>query len=392
MTGPMVLLFAAACGLAVSNLYYAQPLLADIADTFGTGSAATGLVVTATQVGYAAGLLFLVPLGDLRDRRRLVPGLLLLGVAGLVGMALAPSLGALEGLAVVVGLASVAAQVLVPFAASLAGPARGGRVVGQVMSGLLIGILGARTVAGLVAEPLGWRAVYGLSAGLMLAMAVLLWRRLPTVPAPSTLPYPALLRSVVALWREEPVLRRRSIYGAASFGAFAVFWTSVAFLLAGPPYGWGEAAIGLLGLVGIAGAVCATVAGRMADHGLAHPAGGAWLALMLVSFAPIALGSRSIAALIVGVVLMDMGCQGIHITNQSQIYRLRPDARSRLTTAYMGVYFAGGGIGSASSAAVYAAAGWSGVSALGAGFVAIALALWVGEDRVRRRGGRGAAP
>jgi len=380
----LVLVFAVACGLVVANLYYAQPLLAAIAVAFRRSSGMVGLVATLTQGGYAVGLAFIVPLGDLLDRRLLVVAILCCTTLALLVAALAPSLLVLTAASLFVGLTSVAAQVLVPFAASLANDEERGRVVGTVMSGLLIGILLARTASGLVDGLAGgvlgrgaWRAIYGLAIVLMIGVNVVLWRELPRLPRPreSRLSYGALLASIGPLIKEEPVLRRRSAYGGLVFAAFSVFWTSIAFLLARSPFDYSSALIGLFGLVGVAGALCASFAGRLADRGLQHLATAGFLLAALVSFVPLALGAHSVTLLVAGVVLL--GVQGAHITNQSEVYRLRPEARGRLTTVYMTSYFSGGAIGSATSALVFGVAGWTGVCLLGAAFVAAAFALWL---------------
>ena len=380
-----VLIFAVACGLVVANLYYAQPMLNVIGREFKSNAAAVGLIVTLTQAGYAVGLLFIVPLGDLLNRRRLVCLVLCGATLALVGAAIAPNLLVLTAISLVVGVTSVVAQVLVPYAASLSRPEERGRVVGTVMSGLLIGILLARTFSGLVGQVSSWRTVYWLAAGLILLLIVLLWRELPkNDPHPAAPPYLPLLHSVGQIALEEPLLRRRAFYGAMVFAAFSVFWTTAAFLLSGPPYHFNQAAIGLFGLAGVAGALCASVAGRLSDRGLARVSTVAFLAASLVAFLLLALGGHQLVALILGVVVLDLGVQGTHITNQSEIYRLRPEARSRITTAYMVAYFVGGSLGSATSAVVYARSGWHGVCALGAGFVACAFALWLTELRPRR--------
>lgn len=372
----LVFILATACGLAVANLYYAQPLLATIAREFHSGTGPAGLVVTLTQVGYALGLALLVPLGDVLERRRLVVGVLLCAVVALVAAALAPSLLVLAVIGLVIGVASVVAQILVPFAADLAGEAERGRVVGTVMSGLLIGILLARTLSGLVAGAAGWRWVYALAAVLMLGLTLLLQRTLPRTRPTAALPYPLLLRSVFAILRDEPVLRRRALYGALCFATFSAFWTTASFLLAGPPYRYHTAVIGLFGLLGVAGAVIASVAGRLADRGHAHGATGAFAVAILASFGLLFLGGRVLAALVAGIVLLDLGVQGLQITNQSQVYRLRPDARSRINTAYMTSYFAGGALGSAGAVLVYGWEGWGGVCLLGVACAAAIMTLW----------------
>ena len=380
MSQRMIVVFAIACGLVAASLYYAQPMLPTIAREFHASSASVGQVVTLSQLGFAVGLLLLVPLGDLLDRRRLIALTLGVSVVGLLGMALAPSLGVLLLAGLVVGVTSVVAQILVPFAATLATNANRGRVVGFVMSGLLLGILLSRTIAGLVSQVAGWRAIYGVAAALIAALIVLLWRELPDAPASARgISYGRLLRSVFAIAREEPLLRRRAAYGALGFAAFSVLWTTIAFLLDRPPYSYGQAAIGLFGLVGVAGALAASLAGRWADRGLSLWTTVGFILAALLAWGLIALGGASLFALIAGILLLDMGAQGIHITNQSEIYRLRPEARSRLTAAYMTTYFLGGALGSATAGVVYGAAGWGGVAALGAGYIALALLLWLTE-------------
>jgi predicted MFS family arabinose efflux permease len=369
----LVLLLAIACGTAVANLYYVQPLLNVIGAAFGVSDAAAALLVTCAQAGYLAGLALLVPLGDLLERRRLVSVLLLGAAAAAAACAAAPSFVVLAAALVAVGAMSVVAMILVPLAATLAGREQRGQVVGTVMSGLLIGILLSRTLSGLIAELGGWRLVFALAAVSMLALAVALRRGLAPIAPTEQLRYAELLRSVLSLIGEEPVLRQRMLLGATSMGGFAALWTSIALLLAKAPYGYGEGVIGLFGLAGVAGALVAPLAGRLADRGHQRLSLIVLLVATLVSWALLALGGSSLAALIAGIALFDAGVQGSHINNQSAIYRLRPEARSRLTTAYMVAFFAGGVAGSVLSATVYAAGGWSGTCMLGAAFALIAL-------------------
>jgi len=385
MPARLVVLFAVACGVVVANNYYAQPILDVIARDFGITTGLAGLVVTATQIGYAFGLVLIVPLGDLVDRRRLIPLVLVGATFALVGAAGAPTLGVLLASSLFLGLTTVVAQILVPFAATLAEESERGRVVGAVMSGLLLGILLARTVSGLISQIAGWHVVYIVAAVLTVVLIVVLWRELPRLPTPIPLTpesYRGLLSSVLQLLSTEPVLRRRSIYGALTFAAFNVFWTSAAFLLSRPPYGYNQAIIGLFGLLGAAGALTASVAGRLADRGWAHRATGGFLLAATASFGLLALGGQWLIPLVLGVVILDLGAQGTHITNQSEIYRLHPDARSRLTTAYMTSYFIGGALGSATSAFTFGRYGWVGVSGLGAFYCVAALGLWLFPDRV----------
>jgi predicted MFS family arabinose efflux permease len=371
----MVLLLAVACGLAVANLYYAQPLLHTIAHSFGIGSGTAGLVVTLGQVGYAVGLALLVPVGDLVQPRRLVPAVLALTAVALAASALAPNIGVLIGLALLVGLGTVAAQILVPLAATLASEEKRGQVVGTVMSGLLLGILLARTVSGFVAATGSWRTVFWVAAALALLQVVVLSRALPVTHPKPGLRYGGLLRSTIQLFLTEPLLRRRCGLGALGMAAFSVFWTAIAFLLAGAPYNYSDEVIGLFGLVGAAGALCATYAGRLADQGRSGLATSVFCVLVAVSFGPIAAGSTSVWWLIVGIVLLDIGVQGLQVTNQSIIYTVAPHARSRITSAYMVCYFTGGAIGSALAGTVYSSAGWSGICWLGAGIGVVASLL-----------------
>lgn len=373
----LVLLLAVACGLSVANLYYAQPLLHTIAASFGVGSGTAGLVVTFAQIGYAVGLAFLVPVGDLIAPRRLVPIVLSVTAAALVTSALAPSIGVLIAISLLVGLGSVAAQILIPFAATLADDARRGQVVGTVMSGLLLGILLARTLSGLVASTGSWRTIYWVAAALVTGLVIVLARALPELTVRSELSYGQLLRSTVQLFTSEPLLRRRCMLGALGMAAFSVFWTTVAFLLASPPYGYSDAVIGLFGLVGAAGALCASLAGRFADRGHSRSATGVFTAAMAVSFAVLAAGRMSVGWLIVGIVVLDIGVQGLQVTNQSLIYTVAPTARSRITSAYMVCYFAGGAIGSATAGAVYESSGWNGICLLGGGIGIAAVLLWI---------------
>lgn len=367
---------AVATGLAVANNYYAQPLLPVIGRDLHLSAAVAGLIVTVAQVGYAVGLVVILPLGDLVERRRLVVILSVATALGLVVLGSSTSGTMLLPAAFVVGSLTVLAQVLVPFAASLAGEHERGRVVGIVMSGLLIGILMARTVAGLLAETGTWRVVYFAAAAAMAVQAVVLRATLPRYREETGLPYARLLASVGGLLRREPLLRLRAAFGLLSFATFSVLWTSMAFLLAGH-YHLSPGVIGLFGLAGAAGALAATMAGRLSDRGRASTTTGVTTALLVVSWAALWAGRRDLVLLVVGIIVLDVGAQGLHITNQGQIYRLDPRARSRLTAAYMVVYFAGGAAGSALSAWLYGARGWSGVCALGIGFAGAAFVLWL---------------
>ncbi|WP_188996109.1 MFS transporter [Paenibacillus nasutitermitis] len=382
----MALMFAVSCGLAVANIYYAQPLLDALAYEFGIGHEYVGLVITITQICYALGLLLLVPLGDLLNRRRLIVVQLLLSAAALLVVAAAPS-GALfmTGMAMV-GMLAVVTQVLVAYAASLASPEERGQVVGWVTSGVVIGILLARTFAGIMMDLAGWRSVYYVSSVLTLIMACMLFRTLPRYDArKAPLSYLQLLRSVFALFLQVPVLRVRAALAFFIFTAFSILWTSLVFPLSAPPLSLSHTAIGAFGLAGAAGALAAARAGRLADRGLGQRTTGIALFLLLLSWLPTGYAVHSLLALIVGVVLLDLAVQAVHVTNQSMIYSVRPEARSRLTAGYMIFYSIGSAAGSITSTAVYAQAGWTGVCLLGAAVSAIALFFWA---MTRRTGGR----
>ncbi len=370
------MLLAVTCGAAVANLYYAQPLLHTLARDFDVSNATAGLLVTVSQLGYVIGLALLVPVGDLRERRGLITVTLAISAIGLAIAAAAPGFVLLGAALGAVGVTSTVAQVIVPMASSLAAEHERGRVVGTVMSGLLIGILLARTFSGLVAAAFGWRTVFVVAAVAMLVLAATLRRALPVVPPTTNLSYGGLLRSVAELIGSERVLRQRMVLGALSFGCFSALWTAVAFLLAGPPYNYGNAVIGLFGLVGVAGAAMASIAGRLNDRGWGRQTTTASIVTLLASWAALAAGKSSVVALIVGIALLDLGSQGLHISNQSAIYSLRPDARSRLTTAYMVSCFLGASLFSALAAVLFDRDGWIAVCVLGASSAALALAIW----------------
>jgi predicted MFS family arabinose efflux permease len=386
MTPGMVALFAVSCGVAAANLYYAQPLLPLISHDLGARSGETTLVVTAAQVGYGVGLALIVPLGDILIRRRLVPGILLVAAGALFVASAAPDLPVLAAAVAVAGLCSVAAQILVPYAAELASEQHRGRVVGTVMSGLLIGILLARTFSGLIAEAAGWRSVYVVAGSMVLVLAGVLARRLPAEHERPPMVYRQLLASVIRFMRTEPLLRRRSAIGGLAFATFNVIWTSLAFLLAGPPYHDSEAEIGLFGLLGAAGALAAAFSGRLADRGLEKWVSGCSLGLVLAAMGLLALGSHQLWALALGILLADLGIQAVHIQNQQLIFAIDPAARSRLNTGYMVTYFVGGALGSATTGIAWAIDGWPAVIVLGVAYAGGGLLVWAeGEITSRWR-------
>ncbi|MBS7544222.1 MFS transporter [Ancylobacter oerskovii] len=375
---PALFLFALAGGLAVANAYFAHPLLDVMADDLGLSRAAAGLVVAATQIGYGLGLVLLVPLGDLLDRRRLIIGQFLLSALALVAVAFSNSAAMLLASMAAVGLMAVVTQALVAHAAGLARPTERGHVVGVVTGGIVLGILLARSVAGALTDLSGWRTVYLVSALTTLLMAGLLWRALPPQPRRHAPPpsYPRLIVSLVTLFLEEPALRIRAILAMLIFADITTLLAPLVLPLGAPPFSLSHTQVGLFGLAGAAGALGAIRAGRWTDRGHGQRVTGIALGLMLLAWLPIALLPHSILWLVLGVIVIDFGLQATHVANQGLIYRVRPEAQSRLTAAYMVFYSIGSALGSSLSTLVYAQAGWPGVSLMGAGIALAALVFW----------------
>nr|WP_256664121.1 MULTISPECIES: MFS transporter [unclassified Pseudomonas] len=372
------LLFAITCAMAVANVYFAQPLLESMAASLSVQPGTIGVVITATQAGYAVGLLFIVPLGDLLNRKKLILTQLLLSAVALCAVGLAQSWGVLLGAMVLVGLMAVVVQALVAYAAMLASPEQRGEVIGTVTSGVVLGILLARFVSGAVADQAGWRGVYFGSAVLMVGMAWLLYRSMPasTIP-PARGNYWQLLRSVLELYLTERTLRVRGTFALFIFAAFSVLWTAMVLPLSAPPLSLSHTQIGLFGLAGVAGALAAARAGRLADQGLGNRTTGIALGILTLSWLPTALVESSLLGMVVGVVLLDFAVQTVHVTNQSLIFAARPGAQSRLVGAYMCFYSVGSGLGAIAATYTYAHFGWVSVCLLGAAISGVALLYWL---------------
>jgi len=365
-------LLAAGAGFSAANLYYAQPLAEAMARDFHTTASGVSSALVGTQLGYAAGMLLLVPLGDVRERRGVIVTTALAATVALLGFAAAPTLVLLTAASVLVGMGASVAQMIVPFAVGMAPADQRGRVVGTVMGGLLAGILLSRTVSGTLGAVIGWRLVFVAAAVAMALLAAVLRVALPAVPPSAKLPYRALLGSLAAIARREPVLRGRCIVGGLGFASFSAFWSIIAFHLAHTAIG-GSTTAGLLGVLGLTGIVIAPIAGRLAMR--AHPAHvnlGA-LAIIAAAFAVFAAIPASLVAISVGVVLLDAGTQANQLTNQTVIFGLAPDERSRINAIYMVAYFLGGALGTAVAAQAWQHAGWPAVCAVGGGFALLAM-------------------
>lgn len=388
MSRRLVRLLALACGVTIANMYFPQPLLHAIAHEEAASQSAAAFIVTATQLGFAAGLVFVVPLGDIIARRPLITGLLAADAALLAATAAAPGLRVLGILSAAVGTASVVVQIIIPFAATLARDEERASTIGTLLGAVLVGILLSRTFAGLIASAAGWRAVYAVAAGLMAVTALAVSRILPVGGREIGIGYAAQMRSVGRLALREPVLRWRSLTGAAQFAAFSCFWTTVTFLLAGTPFHFTQAEIGLFALAGVAGAGCAMAGGTLLDRrrGLRWPVTGAGVVALLASFGVLAAGRSQLGWLILGALLMDACSQVVHVTNQAVLYDLVGAARSRITTTYMTVYFLGGAAGSTAGTAAYGRFGWDGACGAAAGFSGVALLGWLASGRRERAG------
>ena len=382
MNRRLTLLFAVAGGAAVGNLYWSQPLLDFIARDLKTGVGSAGWLVTATQIGYAVGVFLFVPLGDLVNRRILVPTALLCSTVALIMCAVSPTFPVLLAALALVGLTTVSGQILVPLAGDLAADAVRGRVVGTVVSGILIGILASRTVSGLIAGFAGWRAIYILAAVVSLTLAVLLYRAIPTLEPRTQLHYPALLASVFKIIARERSIRWGLVLGGTSFGVFTMFWTALTFLLSAPPFSFSVTVIGLFGLVGLAGAVTARRAGRLHDRGQGLPGIGVAWALVLVAFVVASLGSTSVAIAIVAILVLDIAIQGHNILLQSRMFQVDPDARSRINTAFVTNNFLCGAVGSGLASFLWSHGGWTAITVAGMALSAFALIIWT----IGRRG------
>lgn len=372
----LVFLMAFAIGVTIASNYYAQPLLHSITHDLHIAVEHAGSIIMTAQLSYAVGLLFITPLGDMIERKRLILILMMLSTCGLVISASSQNLWMLIVGTAMTGLFSTVAQVLIPFAATLAKPEHRGKIVGTLMSGMLLGILLGRTFAGAISTIADWHYVYWIATGIMLIVTFLLWLSLPRYCNHISINYLQLLLSIGALYRQEPVLKIRSLLAITSFALFSLLWTPLAFLLTDAPYHYSDFIIGLFGLAGAAGALGSPIVGKLSDKGKGKTATTIGLALLLASWLPLSLAQYSIIALILGVILLDFAVQVTHVSNMSAIYQIRPEARSRINTGYMVSYFTGGMLGSVGSTYLFSHYGWIAIVIAGTILGILGLIIW----------------
>ena len=375
LTNLLILIMSIACGLTVANLYYIQPLLADIAKTFHVNQLSIGFAAMLTQIGYAVGMIFILPLGDIKEKRSLIVMVLLCSIISLMSMFFSSNVYILIISSFAIGFTSIVPQLIIPLAAQLSNPQQRGQTIGTIMSGLLVGILLSRTISGILGGYFGWRTVYLIAAIMMLALMLILRKLIPLCKPVSDLKYTELLKSMVYLIKTEPILRKTSLNGALMFSAFSAFWTSLIFLLESSHYNMGSEAAGLLGLVGISGALAAPMVGKLADKKGPRFAIGICIIIVIISYLFFFLFGFKMWGLILGVILLDLGVQSCNVSNQAIVQALNEKTRNRLTTIYMVSFFLGGALGSFLGSYSYSHFGWYGVCTFGIATQIIAVIL-----------------
>jgi predicted MFS family arabinose efflux permease len=353
------------CGVVVANLYYCQPLLGALSRAFHASEESASVINICSQLGYGIGLFFIVPLGDMVERRRMLCWMHLLAALSLLGAALSPTISWMFFFSICIGVTSTACQIFIPLAAHLASDEERGKVLGTIMGGLLTGILLSRTLSGFVAQYLGWRSIYFISTAFMLVMTALVWKHIPGERPAFQGNYRQLMRSLLQLFREQPVIRESAWIGACLFGAISAFWATMAFYLEKPPFGYSLSLIGLFGIIGAGGALISPYVGKVTDtHGPFKPM--RWgVIMMLIGYLVLYKGEYSIFLVIAGIILIDMGMQSTHIPNLSRNYALLPEARTRLNTLYMTSFFIGGTLGSSIGSIAWNIGEWNGVCTAG---------------------------
>lgn len=382
----LLLLMSITTGVVVANNYYNQPLLGIMARDFKVSELQISSIPMLTQIGYAFGLFFIVPLGDQLKRKKLILSVFAFIIASLLGMALARTTFQLKLFSFLIGFTAVIAQLLIPMAAQLASDDKRGRAIGTVMSGLLMGIIASRTLSGYVGAHFGWQAIYYIAAVMITVLFFCLVRYLPEIPPEFKGSYPSLLKSIITQFRTQPTLRLASFRGALDFACFSVFWTTIVFLLQGAPFHMGSDAAGAMGLVGIAGAIVASYVGRLSDRIAKNKLFLIGILIVLVSWIVLGFSSSSIIGLIIGAFLLDWGVQSVHITNQALIFEGNPAARNRINTVYMVWYFIGGSFGTFLGGYIWFYAGWKGTTISGVMLSVIMLVIHlIGSRRLAHK-------
>lgn len=373
----MILLFAVAVGVAVGNLYWAQPLLANIAAALNISQSAAGILITVTQLGYASGVFFLVPLGDTLNRNRLIPVVMAAASIALFGCGVAPGYTLLMLSLTAVGFLTISGQLLIPLAGDLATDDQRGHVIGSVTSGGLTGILLSRTVSGMLGDAMGWRSIYFLAGAVTLILSIILALRLPRERKTKAVGYGSLLLSIFTTVRSHRSVQITLVLGACCFSVFTMFWTSLTFLLSAAPYSYSTTQIGLIGFVGLAGALAARRAGKLHDKGWSVAATGAGLLLGIISLVIAGVSDGSIYLLLLAILLIDIAIQGINVLNSTRLFTIVPEARSRLNSAFVVSCFLGGSVGSMLAGILWQAGGWYLVTAGELILMAVALMFWI---------------
>lgn len=380
-----LMLMTISAGLVVANIYYCQPVLGKIAAELRVSETSVSSIATLTQTGYAAGLLFIIPLGDMLRRKKLILVDFLFIILALCGMMLAHNIYLLAGISFLIGFTSVIPQLLVPMAAHMASAEERGKAIGTVMGGLLIGILCSRSISGYIGEHYGWRTMFGVAAGAMVINAVLLWKFLPEIEPQFKGSYGSLMKSLLHYTKTVPELRLAAVKGALGFASFSAFWTTLVFLMEGPPFFKGSDVAGAFGLIGAAGALAASMAGRISNRIPPYTIHIVTIAIMVISWIVFGLSASSMAGLILGVILLDMGLQATHITNQTIIFAIHPEARNRLNTVYMVIYFIGGSLGTLLGSYAWDHWQWKGVSGFGLLCAGLAMILHLASGKKHRK-------
>lgn len=371
-----VLFMAVATGLIVANLYYCQPLIVLIANEFGVTQGKAGTITYLTQAGYAIGLFFMVPLGDKFERKKQILVTILASVIALVIAATAQSFFLLQLASLLIGITSIVPQLILPLAATLTANENRGKVVGTIMSGLLVGILLSRTLSGIVGEYFGWRSMFWIAAAICLFISFFVRKIFPVNQPVFNGTYAQLLRSLFTLIKTQPILREATLINALCFAQFGAFWTTMVLLLSGSPFGYNSATIGLFGIVGATGALAAPLVGKMGDKGSPRVAIGYGIVLLFLSFVAFYFSGESILGIIIGIVLIDLGLQSVHISNQTRVYALLPEARNRMNTIYMSFSFLGTAAGSAFGLWLWTIGQWHAVCIGGAALAICAFAIY----------------